>query len=793
MDKQKLKSSLRLKISLVVTLLMLLFGSLVVYGVGQMITRTMTADKKAVIQLSLTEQTRGTKKLFDLAKASANTVVGIPEIGNYLESLEQKPQDEKILKLLKDFSLGRQLSALYILNSKGVALVSTDPSFVGIDYNFRTYAQKALGGQEYTEMAIGSVSKLPGFYFSAPVKKSDGKIIGAVVAKLDTVPVFADLDTSGVKNFGDIMFVNGDGVIIYSSKKEFLYKSLAPLSNIVLEEITRSKRYAGLEITPLDYGEVLDQVVRREESSIIMEITDDIDKEIELVALKKIGNFPYYLMSESSKDEIVAVVNGVSIIAGGMILVAIILAALSQYIFLSWIMSPLAKLEKYAESVSGGNLEATVEIKTGDELQSLSESIQEMVKSIKKIYSDLDVQVKEKTAELSASLTKNEEKTLDLESSKKAILNVMEDLGEEKDKIATEKNRVETILRSIGDGVFVTDTDGRVVLANHAAERIVGLSDIELYGKKYDQVFSFLDEDNAEKAYPDFVGEAMKEGRVKSLLPHTILVRKDGTKVPVLDTAAPLRTLDGKVFGCVVVFRDNTKERDLERSKDDFISVASHQLRTPLGSMRWNVEMLLGGDVGDLNKEATEVAKQIYDGNLRMIGLVNDLLDVSRIDRGRVMNEPVDTNLGDVLKEAIAEVRPLLQPKKLKIETKIDNKVPKIKIDRKRFREVMENLISNAVKYNKVGGQVKISLKEVKKGIEIAVADTGIGIPKKDQASLFSKFFRATNAVHSETEGSGLGLYVVKKFVDGWGGTLQVESEQGKGSRFIITIPNKNV
>lgn len=789
MDKKKPKSSLRLKISLAVTLLMLFFGSLVVYTVGLLINREMTVEKKTTIEVALIEQTHETEKLLDLAKATAKSAVSISEIVTYLENAKPTPQDEKVLKLLRDFSLGRQLSALYLLNDKGVALVSTDPTFVGSDYSFRAYATKALAGQEYTEMAIGSVSKLPGFYFSAPVKKSDGKIVGVVVAKLDTVPVFADLDVSKIKDFGHIMFVNNDGVIIYSSKKDFLYKSLALLSSPVLEEITREKRYAGLEITPLDYGPILDLVASGEKTFKIVEILDKVDKEEELVALKKIGDLPYFLMSESSKDDIVVAVGKVSMIAGGIILVAVLLSALSQYIFLSWIMSPLAKLERYATSVSGGNLEETVEINTGDELQSLSESIQEMVMSIKKLFSGLEVQVKEKTAELSAILDQNEEKTHELESSKKAILNVMEDLNTEKNKISDEKNKMETILRSIGDGVFVTDVEGKVIRVNHPAERMSGYSDVETYGKKYTQVFKFANEDGSEGDYPDFVMEAIKTGKIGSLLPHTVLISKDGNKIPVLDSAAPLRSLEGVVFGCVVVLRDNTKERELEKSKDDFLSVASHQLRTPLGSMRWNLEMLLEGDSGKLNKETGELIEQAHQGNLRMIGLVNDLLDVSRIDQGRVMDDPVETDLRKVIEEILVEMEPLTKQRKIRVVSKIEDDIDNLLIDKKRFREVMENLVSNAVKYNKDGGEVSISMKKVEKNIEIAISDTGMGIPKKDQEQLFAKFFRAENAVHSETEGSGLGLYVVKKFVEGWGGKLTVESEIGKGSKFVVYLP----
>lgn len=789
MNKSKILFPLKIKIALTISLLVFVFGGVVIFTTGRLVGNSMSANKVEEIGALLTEQTHETSGKLETARLASDVAAGIPEVISYLSEKNPKPQETKLLTLLTDFSLGRNLAALYLINDKGVALVSTDPTFVGNDFSFRNYVKNALAGNPFGEMAIGSVSKMPGFYFSTPVKNSEGKVIGVVATKLDPKIVFADLAVSKAKSGGDIMFVNSDGVIIYSSKSEFLYKSLFTLSEAAKNEISTEKRYPGVNISALDYEEAMKYVEKNDGKAMVYSLSDEVDKREELVGVIKMGDYPYYLMSESGKGALFATVTQISTILALIIFGALVLGTLIQIAYLSWVMRPLEKLEKYAARVSDGNLDEKIEVKSGDELQSLSESISEMVNSIKMNYADLEEEVKKKTADLSSSISKIEDKNTDLENTKSAIMNVMEDLSEEKNKIAAEKNRIETILRSIGDGVFVTDTEGKVVMVNQAAERITGYSSVEMFGKKYTEVFKFANEDDTEAEYPDFVMEAIKKNKVGSLLPHTILQSKDGTFVPVLDSAAPLKTMEGEVFGCVVVVRDNTHERELERSKDDFLSVTSHQLRTPLGSMRWNLEMLLGGDAGKLGEEATEITKQIYDGNLRMIGLVNDLLNVSRIDQGRVMDEPTTIDLGSVISEAVLEMEPLTMSKNIKINTFIDKKVPKIKIDRKRVREVIENLISNAIKYNKVDGEVEIKLAETDKNIQIEVRDTGMGIPKKDISRLFSRFFRAENAVHSETEGSGLGLYVVKKFVEGWGGRIMVESEMGKGSKFTVMIP----
>ena len=765
------------------------FGVVIILVIQNLVTANLIASKTETIDSILSEQTHETARRLDDAKGSADVVAEIPEIGEYLELKDPKFQDEKVLKILKEFGLGRSYESLYIINTNGIAMTSTDPSFVKNDFSFRKYVINALAGNSYSEMAIGSVSNKLGFYFSTPVKNAENRIVGVVAVKLDPAVVFNDLVLSKVRDYGHLFFVNSDGVIVSATKPEFLYKSLDQLNSDTLAEIAVEKRYPNENVTPLDYSKALQVVIGGNDNSKVFFVNDKIDMEQELIALRKVGNYRYYLMSESNQTDVLAAVKTISLVIMGIIAGALFLGVIIQLLFLRFAFAPLRKLVDYAGKVSSGAINEAIEINTGDELQSLSESIQDMVLNIKGLYKGLEEQVTVKTAELSGALAIMEVKNGEMDNSKKAMLNVMEDLNDEKEKIAAEKNRIETILSSIGDGVFVTDEQGRLVMVNQAVEKMSGFTNTEMYGKNYAEIFKFVNEDSSNSEYPNFVNEVIVNGNVLSLLPHTVLISKNGNSTPVLDSAAPLRTAEGKVFGCVVVVRDNTKERELERSKDDFLSVASHQLRTPLGSMRWSLEMLLNGDAGELNAEATEIAKQIYDGNLRMIGLVNDLLDVSRIDQGKVMDNPTVVDLGETIDKIIMEIEPLTMAKNVQISSTIDKKVPKLNIDLQRFREVMTNLISNAVKYNKIGGLVTVDLAGDEANIVITISDNGIGIPKNDLVRLGSKFFRAKNAIHSESEGTGLGLYVARKFVEGWGGKLIIESEVEVGSKMTVRLP----
>ncbi len=235
---------------------------------------------------------------------------------------------------------------------------------------------------------------------------------------------------------------------------------------------------------------------------------------------------------------------------------------------------------------------------------------------------------------------------------------------------------------------------------------------------------------------------------------------------------------------------DITRQRELDRAKDEFISVASHQLRTPLGGIRWNLELILE-ESRRFSKETREVLQTAYKSTLRMIGLVNDLLSVARIEQHRVQDTPAPTQLVEVIRMAASEMAPLIKQADVTLAIVEKGRAAPVVLDAKRFREAIQNLMSNAVKYTPARGRVTVTLNYSPKDIVISVADTGIGIPKEDLHHLFQKFFRASNVTTTDTEGSGLGLFVVKSYVEAWGGKIWLESEVNKGTTFYISIPAK--
>lgn len=349
------------------------------------------------------------------------------------------------------------------------------------------------------------------------------------------------------------------------------------------------------------------------------------------------------------------------------------------------------------------------------------------------------------------------------------------------------KAKDEAILRSIGDGVFALDENNKVILFNRAAEKISGYKAKKVLGKTYSDILHFTDEDGLTPK-DAFIREA-QAGHSTKMANHTVLRSGMGTHVPVADSAAPIQDASGKHLGIIVVFRDVTKQRQLEKSKDEFISLASHQLRTPLTSIRLFAEMLLQGQTGKLSHGQREYIEMIETSTLRMIKLVGDMLNISRIELGRIKVESVATDVSELIRSHCAEVEPLVKQKKIHLVVTSDSHLPNILIDPVLFDQIIHNLLANAVRYTPEKGTVTVHSGYTDKGLTLTVKDTGIGIPESAKPHIFERFFRAGNAVNAIGEGTGLGLYLVKLILDSSGGSIRFESREGEGTTFTVYIP----
>lgn len=241
----------------------------------------------------------------------------------------------------------------------------------------------------------------------------------------------------------------------------------------------------------------------------------------------------------------------------------------------------------------------------------------------------------------------------------------------------------------------------------------------------------------------------------------------------------------GEVFNSMVA-----NLRELDKMKSDFISVAAHQLRTPLSGIKWVLKLLLDGDLGEINEEQRGMIMRSYETGVKMSQLVDDLLNVSRIDNDKYGYKIEKNDFMRLLNVLVENVG--LSAKERNIEVRLDNRagnIPEFMFDKDKLLIAIQNVVDNAIKYTLPGGNVTIAVDRQGDYLEIKVTDTGVGIPKAEIPKLFSKFFRATNVVHLQTDGSGLGLFIVKSIVIRHGGQLWVDSEEGRGTTIAVVIP----
>jgi PAS domain S-box-containing protein len=368
------------------------------------------------------------------------------------------------------------------------------------------------------------------------------------------------------------------------------------------------------------------------------------------------------------------------------------------------------------------------------------------------------------------------------------MLNVMEDLEKAKMTIETEKAKDEAMLACIGEGLIAVDNKTNIIVVNNAAEKMIRWNRKDMLGKEITSLPLEDEEGNPIPIEKRPTYMALSTG--KTINGNYFFARKNKTKFPIAITTTPIK-LNQKIIGTIIIFRDITREQEIDRAKSEFVSLASHQLRTPLGIVKWYIEALKNEECFiKAPRKIKKYINEIEKSNERVLSLVRDLLSVSRIEQKQFKTSPQFVNITHIVKEIREQMNILAHKKKLHLHLTISTqKIPLINIDPLQFHEVLENLIANAIFYTLSPGSVKVIVTKTEKNVMIQVKDTGIGISATDQKKLFTKFFRSEKAILHNPEGSGLGLYVVKSYVENWGGKIFFTSLEGKGSTFTINLP----
>ncbi len=368
------------------------------------------------------------------------------------------------------------------------------------------------------------------------------------------------------------------------------------------------------------------------------------------------------------------------------------------------------------------------------------------------------------------------------------MLRVQEILKKEKQvsqSLAKDLEKFKLAADTVADQIIITDKDGIILYTNKAMEIITGYKAEEAIGKKAGQLWG---KHMPEEFYAN-LWDIIKNKK-KLFIGEITNRKKDGTPYIAEVRIAPILDKDRKVNFFIGVERDITVVKEVDKMKTEFVSLASHQLRTPLTAVKWYVEILLKKE-RDAKEEG--YLRQVYDSNERMIRLVNDLLDVSHIESGKkfgVMLKKI--NIVPVVKNVVELMSISLKSRHQKGEIKLGSEFPKelkLEIDEIKIRQVFQNLIDNAINYSADKINIMVGYKQEGSMAVFSVKDSGIGIPKNQQARVFEKFFRADNTGNLSAKGTGLGLYIAKAIVEKHGGKIWFESAEGVGTTFYFSLP----
>lgn len=422
------------------------------------------------------------------------------------------------------------------------------------------------------------------------------------------------------------------------------------------------------------------------------------------------------------------------------LVVVAVISLLAAALMARRLTSPLLAMTRSAEAVSRGDFLTTVDIDTGDELQDLADTFNRMTAQLR-AYSVMQV-----------------------------------------DRLMSEQKKTEAILYSSKDGILMLDKEGKIQLANRIARELLGVEQgAPLEGKVAAEALpASILRDAILKIYADPKPDAYKEVNLST----------DKTRRFVRVGANPVVTPGtGAVLGVVTALRDVTFEKELEAMKEEFLHYITHDLRNPLGSAMGFIEVLLKGMVGVLNKDQISMVSSIQRSMSRLMSMINNILDIAKMDSGRIRLQLASVSMPGIACRAMNILESLYQQKKISVTMEAAEE-HMIALDSDLMERVFTNLLGNAIKYTPAGGRIVIRIEDEGPALKACVEDSGDGIPESYKDRIFEKFEQVAG---QRKGGTGLGLTITRFFVESHLGRIWVESEVGKGSRFIFTIPKNLV
>ena len=419
-------------------------------------------------------------------------------------------------------------------------------------------------------------------------------------------------------------------------------------------------------------------------------------------------------------------VNHVTVVISLAIFITVIITGFATWLIVRITTRQIREVTRASRKIASGDFNQDIQVRSRDEAGELGKAFNEMTDNIRKLI----------------------------------------------ESISTEKSKLDTVLSNIADGVIVTDKEGNISLANRTAEKL----------------FNF----HGETVIANSVIEATHDHEIDNLAKRCLATGELlNAQIELMPAGKYLRVIaipiSGQFLsGCLLLFQDLTELRNLQTMRQELVGNISHDLRTPLAGIKIMVETLQDGAINDKNA-AIDFLARIESEVDRLTQMVSELTELSRIEAGNAELKKEPVNLNNLINEAVMQLKPLADKQNVTLNVMLSNKLSVVEADKDRISQTITNLIHNAIKFNRSGGSVTVTTTSDDKTAIVNVIDTGIGIPRADLPHVFERFYKADKS--RTNRGSGLGLAIAKHTIEAHGGTISVQSEEGKGSTFSFTVP----
>lgn len=754
----------------------------------------------------------GSKKISDILVRSmegelasgqnfSKILSGSPDI---IKSFEEKNPDTILLanSVLDRYKVMSGVDIAYILDKDGNAILTSNrndkDSLLGKNYSFRPYFINSISGKPFSMFAYGVTTKKAGFYSSYPIKNYNNEIVGVAVIKKNLLSL-----ENNFKNYGVMFLVSPEGGVMLSGDEKYNLKSFGIIPMEEKKRLIQTQVFPKNSLIPLcdcnpNDGENLELdgknylFNRTPINGAGWEIiTGYSSNSIEFYRLFGIliGIILYFLIT-AFFIIIEYIKRNTAATYAASVLFSTYDAIIGQNlsgVVVSW-NKGAEKIYGYREDEILGKFLYT--IIPNDKLKEHQINNDKILLS-KKDYSFETVHIRKDRKLINVSLIISP--IVDSVGSVVGVSTVSRDISREviaeaelkKQMIELEKFKL--AVDSSSDAIVITDKDGRVLYENKAVVKLSGYSMSETEKTYIGKLWG----GHMEKSFYQKMWHTIKDEK-KPFIGELKNRRKNGEEYVVMARFYPLLDNLGDIQFFVGVETDISKVKEMDRIKSEFVSIASHQLRTPLTGIKWFSELLLKGKAGDLSVEQKDFVQQVFDSNDRMIRLVDDLLDVSHIDEaGKFKIILVNEDFSVIIKDVVSQQKIQAKIKNIKISLSSAclDKIS-LKVDRSKLEQAMQNILSNAIKYSPNGSTISVDCDRSKEQYVCSFKDKGIGIPLYQQHRVFEKFFRADNVI-TVGSGTGLGLYIARYIIEGHGGKMWFESKENKGTTVYFSLPIK--